>query len=72
MILLKGNNIKNMFVKVILLSCVNPLTPNDLLRRRAVNHLKIKIPSKKSQQAALNKKLATVRKMSLGYSVIAK
>jgi hypothetical protein len=25
---------------------INPLTPNDLKRRRAVNSLKIKIPSK--------------------------
>jgi hypothetical protein len=30
-----------------------PLTPNDLQRRRAVSPLKIKIPSKKSRQAAL-------------------
>jgi hypothetical protein len=27
---------------------INPLTPNDLQRRRAVSPLKIKIPSKKS------------------------
>jgi hypothetical protein len=32
---------------------VNPLTPNDLKRRRAVSHLKIKITSKKSRQATL-------------------
>jgi hypothetical protein len=32
---------------------LNPLTPNDLYRRRAVNPLKIKILSKKSRQAAL-------------------
>jgi hypothetical protein len=32
---------------------INPLTPNDLQRRRAVSHLKIKIPSKKSRQAVL-------------------
>jgi hypothetical protein len=32
---------------------VNPLTPNDLQRRRAVSPLKIKIPSKKFRQAAL-------------------
>jgi hypothetical protein len=32
---------------------VNSLTPNDLQRRRAVSPLKIKIPSKKSRQAAL-------------------
>jgi hypothetical protein len=31
----------------------NPLTPNDLQRRRAVNTLKIKIPSKKSRRVAL-------------------
>jgi hypothetical protein len=31
----------------------NPLTPNDLWRRRAVIPLKIKIPSKNSRQAAL-------------------
>jgi hypothetical protein len=31
----------------------NPLTPNDLERRRAVSPLKIKIFSKKSRQAAL-------------------
>jgi hypothetical protein len=29
----------------------NPLTPNDLQRRRAVSALKIKFPSKKSLQA---------------------
>jgi hypothetical protein len=32
----------------------NPLTSNDLQRRPAVSHLKIKIPSKKSRQAALH------------------
>jgi hypothetical protein len=32
---------------------INPLTPNDLQRRRAVSPLKIKIPTKKSRQAAL-------------------
>jgi hypothetical protein len=32
---------------------LNPLTPNDLYRRRAVSPLKIKIPSKNSRQAAL-------------------
>jgi hypothetical protein len=32
---------------------LNPLTPNDLKRRRVVRPLKIKIPSKKSRQAAL-------------------
>jgi hypothetical protein len=31
----------------------NPLTPDDLRRRRAVNPLNIKILSKKSRQAAL-------------------
>jgi hypothetical protein len=31
----------------------NPLTPNDLKRRHAVSHLKIKVPSKNSRQAAL-------------------
>jgi hypothetical protein len=31
----------------------NPLTPNDLQRRRAVSPFKIKIPSKKSWQAEL-------------------
>jgi hypothetical protein len=33
---------------------INPLTPNDLYRRRAVSPLKIKIPSKKTRQAALS------------------
>jgi hypothetical protein len=33
---------------------LNPLTLNDLERRRAVSLLKIKIPSKKSRQAALH------------------
>jgi hypothetical protein len=32
---------------------INPLTPNDLQKRRAMVPLKIKIPSKKSQLAAL-------------------
>jgi hypothetical protein len=32
---------------------VNPLTPNDLQRRRTVSPLKIKIPSKNTRQAAL-------------------
>jgi hypothetical protein len=31
---------------------VNPLSPNDLQRRREVSPLKIKIPNKKSRQAA--------------------
>jgi hypothetical protein len=31
----------------------NPLTPNDLKRRRAMTPLKVKIPSKKSRHAAL-------------------
>jgi hypothetical protein len=35
------------------LSDFNPLTPNDLQRRRAMSPLKIKIPSKKYRQAAL-------------------
>jgi hypothetical protein len=33
---------------------INPLMTNDLYRRRAVSPLKIKIPSKKSLQAALH------------------
>jgi hypothetical protein len=33
-------------------SVVNPLTPNDLQRRREMSPLKITIPSKKSRQAA--------------------
>jgi hypothetical protein len=32
---------------------INSLTPNDFQRRRAVSRLKMKIPSKKSWQAAL-------------------
>jgi hypothetical protein len=32
---------------------VSPLTPKDLQRRRAMSPLNIKIPSKKSRQAAL-------------------
>jgi hypothetical protein len=32
---------------------INPLTPNNLQRPRAVSHLKIKIPIKNSRQAAL-------------------
>jgi hypothetical protein len=39
--------------KTILKNDFNPLTPINLKRRRAVSHLKIKIPSKKSRQAAL-------------------
>jgi hypothetical protein len=35
------------------ITSIKPLTPNDLQRRRAVSPLKIKIPSKKSRQAAL-------------------
>jgi hypothetical protein len=30
--------------------CINPLTPNDLKRRRAVSPLKIKIPSKNMRE----------------------
>jgi hypothetical protein len=33
---------------------VNPLTPNDLYRRRAVSPLKIKIPSKNMRQKPTN------------------
>jgi hypothetical protein len=33
---------------------VNPLTPNDLQRRRAVNPLKIKIPSKNMREKPTN------------------
>jgi hypothetical protein len=40
-------------IKIRLLSFINPLTPNDLQKRRAVSPLKIKIPSKNSGQAAL-------------------
>ena len=32
----------------------NPLTPNDLYRRRAVSHLKIKIPSKNMREKPTN------------------
>jgi hypothetical protein len=32
----------------------NPLTPNDLKRRRAVSHLKIKIPSKNVREKPTN------------------
>jgi hypothetical protein len=34
---------------------MNPLIPNNLQRRHAVSPLKIKIPSKKSRQAALRR-----------------
>jgi hypothetical protein len=33
---------------------INPLTPNDLQRRRAVNPLKIKIPSKNMREKPTN------------------
>jgi hypothetical protein len=33
---------------------VNPLTPNDLEKRRAVSHLKIKIPSKNMRDKPRN------------------
>jgi hypothetical protein len=32
---------------------MNPVTANDLHKRRAMSPLKIKVPSKKSRQAAL-------------------
>jgi hypothetical protein len=35
-------------------SNVNPLTLNDLQRRRAVSHLKIKIPSKNMREKPTN------------------
>jgi hypothetical protein len=38
-------------------TCINPLMPNDLLRCCAMNPLKIKIPSKKSWQAALHREI---------------
>jgi hypothetical protein len=34
--------------------CINPLTPNDLERRRAVSPLKIKIPSKNMREKPTN------------------
>jgi hypothetical protein len=34
--------------------CFNPLTPNDLKRRRAVSPLKIKIPSKHMREKPTN------------------
>jgi hypothetical protein len=34
--------------------CINHLTPDDLQRRRAVNHLKIKIPSKNMREKPTN------------------
>jgi hypothetical protein len=33
---------------------INPLTPNDLQRRRAVSSLKIKIPGKNVREKATN------------------
>jgi hypothetical protein len=33
---------------------INPLTPNDLKRRRAVSPLKIKIPSKNMREKQTN------------------
>jgi hypothetical protein len=41
------------FFRTTVTNIINPLTPNDLQRRRAVTPLKIKVPTKKSQQAAL-------------------
>jgi hypothetical protein len=35
-------------------SPINPLTPNDLYRRRAVSPLKIKIPSKNMREKPTN------------------
>jgi hypothetical protein len=35
-------------------SVINPLTPNDLQRRRAVSPLKIKIPSKNTREKPTN------------------
>jgi hypothetical protein len=43
----------NMLERLKTIDTINPLTPNDLQRRRAVKSLKIKIPSKNSRQAAL-------------------
>jgi hypothetical protein len=42
---------------VIPLQHVNPLTPNELQRRRAVNFLKIKIPSKNMREKPTNTQL---------------
>jgi hypothetical protein len=36
------------------LICVNPLTPNDLYRRRAVSPLKIEIPSENMREKPSN------------------
>jgi hypothetical protein len=40
----------------VLITCasINPLTPNDLQRRRAVNLLNIKIPSKNTHEKSTN------------------
>jgi hypothetical protein len=35
-------------------AAINPLTPNDLKRRRAVSPLKIKIPSKNMHEKPTN------------------
>jgi hypothetical protein len=44
-----SNPIRKMDICVFLV-CVNPLTPNDLKRRRTVSPLKIKIPSKNMRE----------------------
>jgi hypothetical protein len=41
------------WIVTVTLTVVNPLTPSDLQRRRAMNRLKIKNPSKKFRHAAL-------------------
>jgi hypothetical protein len=42
------------WVKIVPISGTNPLTPNDLQRRRAVSPLKIKIPSKNMREKPTN------------------
>jgi hypothetical protein len=46
-------NTSCLFLQASVFIVIDPLTPTDLKRRHAVGTLKIKIPGKKSRQAAL-------------------
>jgi hypothetical protein len=46
--------VATLLVAVVFIFIFNPLTPNDLYRRRAMSALKIKIPSKNIREKLTN------------------
>jgi hypothetical protein len=52
--LMKDGSGRSISISSVSISWFNPLTPNDLQRRRAVSPLKIKIPSKNTREKSTN------------------